>query len=144
MERRNFLKIAAAGTALLATGLLTINAFQSGIKSMIMEETRGLQLKEEEIDKFLADAEKEMYWQGYDFSKKGFITAHTWLGSAFLPYKFKYSQYRNQIVGTFLLSTNYFTNKMDGNQAVQYLAFYNPYKRPCANPFSNIYYPHSA
>jgi hypothetical protein len=144
MERRNFLKIAATGTALVATGLLGIRSFKSGIKSMIIEDTQGLKLKEEEIDKFLADAEKEMFWSSYDTTKKGFITAHTWLGSAFLPYKFKYSQYRSQIVGTFLLSTDYFTNRMDAGKAIQYVAFYNPYKRPCASPFSNVYYPRSA
>lgn len=144
MKRRNFLKLAGAGTALAATGLWGINSFHSSVKAMILKDTRGLKLKEEEIDKFLADAKAEMFWNRYDLTKKGFILAHTWLGSGFLPYKFKYSQYRNTIVGTFLLSTDYFSNRMQAEKPVTYVAFYNPYKRPCGSPFSNLHYPQSA
>lgn len=144
MKRRNFLKVAGAGTVLAATGFWSIRSFQSGIKTIIVQDTQGLNLKEEEIDKFLADAKKEMFWKQHDFTKKGFILAHTWLGSAYLPYRVKYSQYRSKIVGTFLLSTDYFSNKMDPEKTIQYVAFYNPYKRPCSSPFSNLYYPQSA
>lgn len=144
MKRRNFLKVAGAGTALAATGFWSIRSFQTGIKAIILEDTQGLNLKEEELNKFLADAKKEMFWKKYDFTKKGFILAHTWLGSSYLPYKIKYSQYRSTIVGTFLLSTDYFSNKMAPEKPVQYVAFYNPYKRPCASPFSDLFYSQSA
>ncbi|WP_017732429.1 hypothetical protein [Nafulsella turpanensis] len=145
MKRRNFLKILGAGSLLTSLGYWGLNSFESSIRDIILEDTKGLLLKEETVDRFLADARKEVFWHKYDFPRKGFIVAHTWLGSGFLPYKLKYSQYRSKIVGTFLLSTDFFTlNRMDENRAINYVAFYNPYQRPCASPFSNLYYPQAS
>jgi hypothetical protein len=41
----------------------------------------------------------------------------------------------------YLLSSDYFINKMDEHKTVQYLGYYNPYRSPCANPFSSLHYP---
>jgi hypothetical protein len=41
----------------------------------------------------------------------------------------------------YLLSTDFFRNKMDESKIVKYLGLFDPYLRPCANPFSEIYYP---
>jgi hypothetical protein len=30
---------------------------------------------------------------------------------------------------------------MDESKIVKYLGFFDPYLRPCANPFSEVYYP---
>lgn len=141
MKRRNFLKIIGAGSVLAAAGFWGLSSFDSSIKDIILEDTEGLHLKEETIDRFLADAKKEVFWHEYDFTKKGFIVAHTWLGSGFLPYKLKYCHYRSKIVGTFLLSTDFFLNKMDEKKPIQYRGFYNPYKQACSSPFSSLYYP---
>lgn len=141
MKRRNFLKLLGAGSILAAAGYWGLSSFESSIKDIIMEDTKGLQLEEGTIDRFLADAKKEIFWHEYDLTKKGFIVAHTWLGSGFLPYKLKYSQYRSKVVGTFLLSTDFFMHKMDENRTISYVGFYNPYRRPCASPFSNLSYP---
>lgn len=141
MERRRFLQFLGAGSVLAAVGVLGISSFDSSIKNMIQEDTKGMKIKEKDVDEFLSDAKKEMFWQQYDLTKRGFIVAHTWLGLEVLPYKIKYTQYRSQIVGAFLLSTDYFTNKMDPEREIQYTGFYNPYKRACASPFSNFYYP---
>ena len=141
MERRRFLKFIGAGSVLAAVGVLGISSFDTSIKAMIQEDTKGMNIKEKDVDQFLADAKKEMFWQQYNFTKRGFIVAHTWLGLEVLPYKIKYTQYRSQIVGAFLLSTDFFINKMDPEREINYLTFYNPYKRACASPFSNFYYP---
>lgn len=102
----------------------------------------GMNITEETVDRFLADAQQEKFFSQFDLSKKGFIVSHTWLMSDYLPYKLKYSQYCSQIVGTFLLSTDYFSNSIHKGTEVEYTGFYNPYKSPCSSPFSNIY--HSA
>lgn len=146
MQRRKFLKILGAGSVLIGVGVISISSFSSSIKGMLLSDTEGLNLQESDIDRFLADAEKERFWQQFDFTKKGFIVAHTWLGEGwlgekFLPYKLKYTQYRSRIVGTFLLSTDYFTNKMQSDLPIKYVGFYNPYKNACASPFSNYFYP---
>lgn len=146
MERRNFLKLIGAGSVLAGLGYIGINSFSNSIKEILLADTAGLGIPEEVTERFIADARKEKFWQQFDLKKKGFIISHTWLAhswkaSEYLPYKLKYTQYRSKIVGTFLLSTNYFTNHMQDEQPVQYVSFYNPYKNACASPFSNFYYP---
>lgn len=141
MERRKFLTLIGAGSALAALGTLSLKPFHSSIKSMIMRSIEGMNIPEETVDRFLADARQERFFRQYDLNKKGFIVAHTWLMSDYLPYKLKYTQYCSQIVGTFLLSTDYFSNRMQPGTEITYTGFYNPYKRPCGSPFSNIFYP---
>lgn len=126
---------------LAAIGALGLGSFNTSVKSMIMRSIRGMDISEETVDQFLADARQEKFFRQYDLSKKGFIVAHTWLMSDYLPYKLKYTQYCSQIVGTFLLSTNYFSTGTQKGAKIEYTGFYNPYKNPCSSPFSNIYYP---
>lgn len=149
MERRNFLKWLGAGSVLAGLGVIGLSSFQSSIKDILLSDTADLPIPEEVIDRFVAEAEKEQFWQQFDLTKKGFIVGHTWLahswlGSEYLPYRLKYKQYRSRIVGTFLLSTDYFTNKMQAKEPIRYTTFYNPYKTACASPFSNFYYPDTA
>lgn len=141
MERRTFLKVLGAGSVLAGIGVLSLRSFQSSIKAILLSDTSGLPIQEADVDLFLADAQKEKFWQQFDLRKKGFLVAHTWLGSDYLPYRLKYEQYRSLVVGTFLLSTNYFSHKMESGSPIRYEGFYNPYKRACASPFSNYYYP---
>jgi hypothetical protein len=47
----------------------------------------------------------------------------------------------NQLLTAYLLSTDFFTNKMDESKTIKYVGLYNPYTRPCAHPFSNNVYP---
>lgn len=142
MERRKFLTIVGAGSMLAAVGgTLGLASFNTSVKTMIMRSIEGMDISEETVDQFLADARRERFFRQFDLSKKGFIVAHTWLMSDYLPYKLKYTQYCSQIVGTFLLSTDYFSNRMQHGAKIEYTGFYNPYKRPCSSPFSNIYYP---
>jgi hypothetical protein len=43
----------------------------------------------------------------------------------------------NYTVSNFLLSTDFFQNGEDQEREIQYFGFYDPYKRPCANFFSD-------
>ncbi len=47
----------------------------------------------------------------------------------------------SSLVEKYLLSTDFFLNKMDESRTVKYAGYYNPYKSPCTNPFSSLYYP---
>ena len=58
-----------------------------------------------------------------------------------LPYTVNYNAYRNKIVLIFLLSTNFFVNRMDESKPVYFTSVYDPYQIPCSNPFSNLFYP---
>lgn len=54
-----------------------------------------------------------------------------------LPAKDKFAQYRNMMVEKYLLSTNFFYNRMDESKPVEYSGFImGPYSTPCVNPFA--------
>jgi hypothetical protein len=42
----------------------------------------------------------------------------------------------DSVVSDYLLSTDFFFHGADEQRAVTYVAFYDPYARPCSNPFN--------
>jgi hypothetical protein len=145
MKRRAFIKIGIAlGVAAVAAYFFT--SFTGAVKKILRNETDMLQSDPASIDVFITEATNEQFFNTFSRVKKMLITMHTYAGplSGLLPYRNKYIQYRGQITGQFLLSTDFFTKGMDTSTDVKYKGFYNPYKQPCSNPFSSIYYPETA
>lgn len=145
MSRRTFLIFAILLGAAGMLGIVILPSFDKVIKNILSNDLDFLKVKEESFDRFIRDAEEKKYWKSnfYDKNKILFIRVYYYLNNQFidLPYKFKYLQLRERIVGDFLLATNFFQNKMDESAEVRYLRLYNPYLAPCSNPFSNLYYP---
>lgn len=144
MTRRNFVGIVILGIIALLAGLSTIvfRGFEKTVEKFIKADLAHLTLSQEIIDKYIADGKEMNIWKKYDFSKIQFIKAHSLVSNKYfkLPYFEKYIQYRSEIIGNFLLSTDFFINKMDESKSLNYKTLYNPYFTPCANPFSNIHY----
>jgi hypothetical protein len=46
----------------------------------------------------------------------------------------------HQLVSAYLLSSDFFQNKMDETRIVKYVGLYDPYTRPCSHPFSHVHY----
>lgn len=132
-----------AGTAISLTGYASLPDFEESLRKIIEQDTASLKVKQEAIDQFLADAKKEEVLFSFSPKMKNLIIACTLAHSLNLPLplKFDYFKYRTQIVSMFLLSTDFFHNKMNEQLPLTYTGFYNPYKRPCSSPFSSVYYP---
>ena len=47
-------------------------------------------------------------------------------------------RFEYRVVSRFLLSTDFFANGAIEALPIRYVAFSNPYRRPCANPFAEI------
>lgn len=142
MQRRKFLSIISLGVAGSAVGFASLPSFEKMIEKMILNDTAQLKIEKGTIESYLKDIREKNIYRQFNFSKKEFIRAHYLLSNSLftLPYYAKYIQYRSEIVGSFLLSTNFFENKMDTNKTISYRSFYDPYFRPCAHPFSNLFY----
>ena len=142
MERRDFIKVISGISLVSIGGYVLLPSFQEVAEGIIKDATSQLSIDEDQVYIFMRDAEKEKYWNQFSTVKKGFIRFNYLVENRLfsLPYSNKYQQYKNQIVGWFLLSTDYFTNKMNDQEKISYVSFYNPYKRACGIPFSNIYY----
>lgn len=145
MKRRTFIGMgifAAAGAT--AGTLIYKESFESLVKKIIVKDTASLPIAPGELDRFLADASEQGIWDRiFPFSHKQLLKWHYYLDNRLfsLPYATNYTVYRSKVVGTFLLSTNFFKNKMDTDKPIRYEFLFDPYKYPCSNPFSNLYYP---
>lgn len=136
MLRRKFIALLGIGTAsivaLPSLGLVT-DSFQKSAAGLIMNELHFLKLDRKGVEQFVADYFKIFkYNLAYEFKVKCY-------------YLFDVRSNKSTLVtdlsNYYLLSTDFFRNRMDENKEVKYIGLYNPYKTPCSNPFSNIYYP---
>ena len=135
MRRRNFLKIAGAGTAaaaVLPAGWYAATSVQEAATGIITREFSYLKLDPAGVARFVDDYLKDPL-SGY---------THKELKASYaLPMVARRSAMVTAMTRKYLLSSDYFINKMDEGKTVQYLGYYNPYRSPCANPFSSLHYP---
>lgn len=136
MHRRKFLKLSAlGGGALLALpglGFIAVTA-KEAVAAIIMRQFDYLQLDEKGVAQFVEDyfaAHPKM--AGFDKKLRSYYL---------LRLDASQSELIDHLTRNYLQSTDFFRNKMDESLPVNYLGLYNPYKTPCANPFSALYYP---
>ena len=135
MKRRRFLKltgVAAAAVAIPAVAYLSTN-LKDSTAAIIINEFHYLNLDGEGANKFV-----EAYLQKYPPSSK--FTAKV-RSANLLGMKASNARLGSTITQEYLLSTDFFRNKMDESRIVKYIGFYNPYHMPCTNPFSTTFYP---
>jgi hypothetical protein len=136
MQRRKFLTLIGLGattaTILPTIGFASISAKDAAV-NILMNEFSYLTLDKPGVEQFVEDYLKyDIYTPHLDIKIKSYYV---------LGIKSNKSSVIHAIANKYLLSTDFFLNKMDGKQQVKYLGFYNPYRTPCSNPFSHIYHP---
>ena len=145
MKRRKFIGFMALALAGIgAGGYLFYERFDAVARKIIIKDTASLKIAPEEYEKFFRDAVRNKTWSRMlPSSHLQMIKWHYYLDNRLvgLPYASSYEINRSKIVGAFLLSTDFFQNKMDASRPVKYTQLFNPYFAPCSNPFSNLYYP---
>ena len=141
MNRRRFIGISALSAlgAALAS-IVVFYDFETIVFKVLKKDLEYLKVDQKYFSEFIEDARKANYWNKifFDKKKKAFVFAFHFLPKIGLPYQFKYYQLRGRIVGEFLLATDFFNNKMDESLPIKYIGLYDPYLRPCQNPFSNL------
>lgn len=143
MNRRRFIILSILGVlSAIALSLVAIYDFETVVIKILKKDLSYLKIKESDMQRFLDDARSSGYWDRMKFekNKRAFIILYHFLPKIGLPYEFKYFQLRATIVGNFLLSTDFFTNKMNEDADVSYVALYDPERNACQNPFSHIFY----
>ena len=142
MTRRKFISISIltfVGIFILFFALLP---FEQVVWRILKNDLGSLDIDDDIFEKYLDEAKSRGYFSSFDIRKKWLIRFYDRLPLKWLPmpYTSKYNQYRSELVADFLLSTDYFINKMNKDRKISYLGIYDPYRRPCSNPFSNLYY----
>jgi hypothetical protein len=132
MKRRKFLTIAGISgvVAALASFKFITNPFEKVAKGIIKSELNYLDLDEEGLDRFVAEYSK-LKDRNYKLTMKGY--------SLFGINSAKSGKV-HQLVSAYLLSSDFFQNKMDEKRTIKYVGLYDPYTRPCAHPFSHVHY----
>jgi hypothetical protein len=132
MKRRKFLTIAGVGGVLaaLASFKFMAHPFESVAKGIIKSELDYLKLDEEGLDRFVADYTK-LKDRNYKLTMKGY---------SLFGINSSKSGKVHQLVSAYLLSSDFFQNKMDETRVVKYVGLYDPYSRPCSHPFSHVHY----
>lgn len=132
MKRRKFLAIAGIGgvVAALASFKFLNDPFDKVAKGIIKSELDYLTLDEEGLDKFVADYTR-LKDRNYKLTMKGY---------SLFGINSSRSGKVHQLVSAYLLSSDFFQNKMDEKRTVKYVGLYDPYTRPCSHPFSHAYY----
>src|SRR5687768_12908881 len=133
MKRRKFLTIAGIGATLaaVASGKFLTTSFDRSIEILIREELDFMKLDEEGVKRFAKEYSKTKS-RNFRFT----IRAYNYLGITASR-----SGKIHQLITQYLLSTDFFINKMDESRLIKYVGFYNPYTRPCVHPFSHLNHP---
>lgn len=128
MKRRKFLTIAGIGGAIaaVASGKFLTTTFESSVAGLIRDELGFLRLDEEGLNKFAND-----YSRTASRKFKIIVKGYNLLGIGASK-----SGKVHHIVSTYLLSSDFFINKMHEKRVIKYIALFDPYLRPCAHPFS--------
>lgn len=146
MQRRRFLKLSGLGI-LLGVGASVSYSFVTPLETIIFsilkEDLAKLKVSEQDLKKYARDA-AELNPFHFSFAKVKMISLYSQLSNMGIktgPYFYKYVQYRSEIVGNFLLSTDFFWSKLTDKDEIRYFGnVFTPYNHPCGNPFSNRYY----
>lgn len=145
MNRRNFIGLATLSTlGVAAGGFIFLEKFETLARKIIIKDAMSLNIDVKVVDEFFAEANKYQTWKRlFPFANQQLLKWHYYLDNKLfvLPYNTNYRLERNKIVGLFLLSTDFFVNKMDVTKPIAYRSLYDPYRSPCSNPFSNLFYP---
>jgi hypothetical protein len=133
MNRRFFLKLAGVGTGLVALpGMGFVYAsYGRAAKGLLLNELDYLTLDIKGVEQFVQVYAKSKS-ENYQLKVRGLYMLRTSASQ---------SKVVEELVRDYLLSTDFFRNRMDESKPLQYIGLYDPYKTPCANPFSHIQYP---
>ncbi|RDV16694.1 hypothetical protein DXT99_02615 [Pontibacter diazotrophicus] len=133
MNRRLFLKLTGAGAALAALpGMgFMYTSYSKAARGLILQELDYLALDIKGVERFVQDYAKGKS-DNYLLKVRGLYLLRSSASK---------SKVVEELVKDYLLATDFFRNRMDESKPVMYLGLYDPYKTPCANPFSSVYYP---
>jgi len=145
MRRRKFLQLTALGTVVLAvpSAVFATMSLKDAAVGFLINEYDYLSLDKKGVESFVDDFFAfDSYWNTslkYNMVVK--TSYATTLKSKHAARFLKDDDMLKKLAESYLLSSDYFINKMNDSKPVKYVALYNPHLRPCANPFSFIHYP---
>ena len=110
----------------ILSGKFLLTTFEDSVVQTIRNELSFLNIEEEHLYAFAKD-----YAAGKSRTYKLIVKGYGLLGIGV-----NQSGKIHYMVSSFLLSSDFFQNKMDEKRPIRYVGLYDPYRRPCAHPFT--------
>ena len=131
MKRRDFFKLIGLSSIITIVPYISYAAGSLGsIVALIKDDLYYLDLDEKGLMQFAHDYGKKC-------SKLETLKIQ-------ILYMFGFTSKNSQNVKlmsyNYLMSTDFFRNKMDENKTLHYLGLYDPYKMSCSHPFNHVFY----
>lgn len=143
ISRRNILL--AAGAAVVGVMTYTgITAKPEAIVVSILQRRLGyLKVADGTFQKF---AVEYIHYKEKEAKRLQMLALFAWPLRVVTPYSLlpqghALRRLENDVVGRFLLATDFFQNGADEQRGLQYIGFFDPLERPCSNPvmrFANM------
>ncbi len=139
MRRRDFLKLSGITTfslaALPSLGIVSVST-EEALAGLLVKEFDYLKLDLEGVKTFIKE-----FTNANPYSMLELIKLRAFY---LMDLKIHQSEMVTELAINYIKSTDFFLNRMDESRPVKYLGLYNPYRTPCANPFSTFYIPQEA
>jgi len=135
MNRRKFIILTGMGTGsvVIPASIFFVSGTVKKYASLLInKQLVYLKLERGSVDKYVNDYFKD---------NNDIVFKVKWKAMYYLNLNWEDSDQLLELIKYYLLSSDFFINKMDENKIVRYLGLYNPYKSPVPNPFSYTLYP---
>lgn len=136
LKRRKFLEIAGIGAAVVLLPIsvfLAVKSLEDIAVDLITNEFDYLKLDPDGVRKYVQD-----YLQK---DKPGIASSIKWRSYYVLNFHSKDSDNIKFLVTYYLLSSDFFINKMDESKTVRYMGINHQYTAPCSSHFSYLIFP---
>ncbi|WP_421943918.1 hypothetical protein [Pedobacter sp.] len=135
MNRKKFLIIAgvSTGSLIVPSGIYFVSGSVKKYAALLIKKQLSyLKLETNSVETYVED-----YFQG----NNDLMAKLRWKTMYYLGITWENSNTLKDLIKYYLLSTDFFINKMDESKNVKYLGLYSPYKSPVPNPFAYTLYP---
>jgi hypothetical protein len=133
-KRRRFLKMATVGSlvfVLPASVFISVKSAEDIACDLIVDELHYLKLNREGVRKYVQD---------YLRMDRGLISQLRWRSYYLLNFNSEDSDNIRYLVSYYLLSSDFFINRMDESKTVNYIGINHQYTSACASHFSYSIY----
>ncbi|PWS29208.1 hypothetical protein DHW03_05130 [Pedobacter yonginense] len=137
MDRRKFLiltGVAIGGVAIPSSVFFVSNSVKKYAVLFIERELDYLILEPGSVVKYVDE---------YFTQTNNLLERVKWKAMYYLHVGWQKSDQILELIKYYLLSSDFFINKMDESKMVKYLGLYSPYKSPVPNPFAYTLHPPS-
>lgn len=136
MDRRKFIALTGvgAGMCLIPPALYVVapDVQQYALK-VLQKELYYLKLEPAGLKRYVADY--------FGATGNNLLSTLKWKTTYYMNLSWEKSDRIAELMKYYLLSSDFFINKMDESKEVHYLGLFNSYKSPVPNPYSFVLYP---